>query len=356
MANEVPTTSVGSYPVAPDTSINAFLSANPGLDSRRHRRWLEGYYNTFTPMSKFSKINQQYESWKLSEMNKYDSLLKNWEAAYKSPYTQSELLEAAGYNRNWLQGASNSAVDTNTYSATPSEHQPQFVDRFSSGLGFAMQGIQAYTAIKDTMASADLKEAQAEQIRELTPYKLAQKFFDVMPQYSDWYGFDPGSQMSYFEASPGHGITMATPNSGAFALTGRNFQLQLRDLTLQNMRLRKEYLNFSNKEKKYVYDNILPIQKEITDLQRQYFQGNLDLLDYQKRAAKVRTEVVEKFSMKGAQQQFILGYVNAALKGVELGIDAFTSFKRLGLQEDIFEWGKGMDILKETGDMTGLGF
>ena len=221
------TTSVGNYPVAPDTSTGAFFDANPGY-SRKDMDLLVNGPRWETQAKRYARVKGAYDSWASRLSNQYDSDIKTWEAAYNSPYNQSELLEAAGYNRNWLQGSAGSQVGAgDQIGYTPSDSKPIMngpLDAFGAVAGTVLQGLQSYAQIKDTLASSRLKDAQALQINELMPFKAAQRYFDVLPHYSQWYGFSgmedaPG--ITHFQITPSSGIGIKTPD-----LKGTGFQTQ----------------------------------------------------------------------------------------------------------------------------------
>lgn len=302
----------------------------------------------FTPMSKYEKVNQDYASWKSRKLNAYDSAIKNWEAAYKSPYNQSELLEAAGYNRNWLQGAANSAVDASpSYGYTPSDAVPKVRnDPFEFFLGSAMQGIQAFSNIKDTLAGADLKEAQASQIRSLQPFKEALQYFKILPQYGNWYGFDD-NDMHYFETSPGHGVTITSPTPGSYGRQSLGLAFEGMQLAVDKSRLQKTYFDLNNKQQKYVNDNILPLKKELLDLEKDIMTHSKTAAEAEAAIAKKKKEIYERFGEKNAQQAYIREWFNMGTQALRLGLDAFTGIGRLRLGKGALDLGNRRESNRE---------
>lgn len=345
------TTSVGNYPVAPDTSTGAFFSANPQYDTKRYRDLLVNGARWETQAKKYAKVKSAYDSWAMKLSNQYDSDIKTWEAAYNSPYNQSQLLEGAGYNRNWLQGAAGSQVQAgNQIGYTPSDSIPvrnTGLDAFGQAAGLVLSGLEGFARVKDTLASSQLKEAQANRINELMPYDAVLRYFKALPQYNSWYGFDDPQDVHYFGTSPNAGITFQRPNMQG---VGPQMQKQAYDaMVLMNdiSTLKKTYFDFSNKEKKYINDNILPLRKELLDLEKDIMQHSKTAAEAEAAIAKKKKEIYDRFGEKTAQQAYIREWFNMGTQALRLGLDAFTGIGRLRLGKGALDLGNRRESNRE---------
>lgn len=108
-----------AYPVAPDTSRNAYdwyvyhQGGDVGMSPDQY-----GLGNTLDWWFSGAK-NRAYESWKLQQENVYNAALANYQSSLETPAANRAMLEAAGYNMNYSNDAASfkGAASPGTYTA-----------------------------------------------------------------------------------------------------------------------------------------------------------------------------------------------------------------------------------------------
>lgn len=350
MPTPKPTGSELRAPVAPDTSVGAFLAQNPQYES--DARWLYGSPQYVWQSKAHARINGAYDSWKMQLENKYAADKVDFENAYNSYQNQSDMLAAAGYNRNWLGSAPNNPSANYLPMSSEGPRQtgtPQITPLDS--LNFAAQASQmaldAYGRIADVKlkgAQTANMEAQAELTRAMTPFKLTKSYFDSLPDYLKWYGFS-GSDLDYFEPSKGYGVTFQGPAGDSI---GKTMMLNARDIQAQHLegiKLENEFQKLSNSEKEYVIKAIQPMQVELMRAQKK-LQLNLasesaartkihgetvGLVITQRQIAKLDKElkgtavqIANKYGLKGASQHYFMNWANLGINAAKTGLYGYS--------------------------------
>lgn len=345
-------TGVGPYPTAPNTSVQQFLNEHPEYTSggQGAQNWWSDIANAVSSGQDYPSVNvhyrdwlsfrRQYDDWVTGKTNSYNSLIKTWEAAQKSPLNQSELLESAGYNRNWLQGASNSAVE----SAPPSA---PVISRSGEGDADPTQGIfnilQMAQGITDTILStrqkvADINKTEAETsaMNQMLPFRMIGPYMKGIKEYNEIYG-SPRNDIEYFPITPTQGITFNRfPNTSYY-----NTMLSLRKDMMYTQELG---MRLNNQQRSQVVYTLLPLQVEISRLQKSLLHGHLSMQNFEKELREVTQPVLKKYGPKSIKQQFISNWVKLGVESsVQLGRMIFD-FRKFGLDF-------GLDWLKTTGEI-----
>lgn len=341
-------TGAGEYPVAPNTTVEAYFQANPQYDNSRYRTLLMKDKATWTWDEKdWSFIRSNYDKWVQDLNNNYLADVEHWKTRYQTPLNQSELLEAAGYNRNWLEGASNSApdiqaVEPSSGNAGINSYNP--AQNIFASLQALNSAIGSAASISDVMASVDLKEAQAQKIRQTLPFELSNRYFPILEKAKEHGLLRPEDEMYHFESVPGLGVDLYNGSPS-------NYFDTMMSLNKDVASLRKESINLSNKQKRWIIDTMNPINKRISELQEGLLQGTKTLQDYNVELEGIIQPLKKVYIPKGMKQNYWLTYVSAAGNLASQIGGLIAKFKGLGLQEDIFEWDKGMEWMRETGEI-----
>lgn len=349
-------------PVQPDTSVGAFIQENP--DWQGKERFLYGDPQWIWEQKDHSAINAAYDSWKQRKGNQYKADYEAFQNYYEGYLNQSEMLEAAGYNRNWLgssPGASSHPMDF-TPSEGPRHAQVQntpmeLLGAAAQTAGIALDLYGRLADVKVKNAQVDNVKAQTEFTRAMTPFRVVKSYFDSLPEYLKWYPDQAedatkfGGRLALF-GPPGNQVSyqIPVPDSQGRKMLGNmlDFQnLQKNALTLQN-----EYRRLSNKEKIFVNDSILPLQKVILDHQANILSGQESMQELEKAILQKKKEIYQKYGDKQAVQQYVNGWVNMALSTIRTGVDAYSSIRGLNLRGQDQAFGQNWTLFNDTGDLT----
>lgn len=331
------TTGVGPYPVAPDTSVDAFLNAHPVYNQDNYWRNLlqQQQRDWIWERDDFNEIHSLYDSWIMQQNNSYNALVKDWETKYNTPLNQSELLEAAGYNRNWLQGATNSTAAA----APPVEGgntggyaKPLgLADALINGISSVQSGIMNFLGMSQQLADLRMKDAQIENINANTAYveagiplrgsmeelnraniplKGSQKsYYDVRTEkeqvLTPYQMVGPYLQAVKEAANLGLGDNLVLPffDSSRFPLLDNSILLSgpasdsffrnMQNLMVANQKLENQGIRLSNEQKAIINKDFLPYQKKCLELQTKLMQGEITLQDYEKSISKANKEIID---------------------------------------------------------------
>ena len=354
MATPKPTGSSYTPPVQPDTSVGAFIQSHPEYSG--DERFLYGSPQYVWQADRHAKINAAYDSWKAQLDNQYNADLETYKVGLNSYVNQADMLEAAGYNRNWLGGAPELAQSG--MSPTPSDSPRQTgnpVNTPMQMLAFAGQSAGMALDLYGKLADVKLKsaqtqnvEAQAEYTRSMTPFKLVRSYFDSLPDYMKWYGTDLlNSGMGYFEpvAGSGKGITFQTPSPGSFGSSMLDLTKRFAELRNSGVELQNQYQALSNTEKEFVINAIQPMQVSLMRAQAALMRAQekvagkqLDILGFnkeiaaaEKRIREKEAEIIEKYGLKGAGQRYFSNWVNLGLNTVKTGVYTYGAIAGKGM-------------------------
>lgn len=350
-----PTGSSYTPPVAPDTSVGAFIASHPEYQGKE--RYLYGSPQWIWEQKPHAEINSVYDSWKAQLDNAYAQEMEVYKNGYNSYVNQSDMLEAAGYNRNWLGSAP--AATPSSYSFTPSENPRQTGNPVTAPMAFlgaagaaSNMALDLYGKIADVRlkgAQTDNLEAQAAATRNLLPFRLTKSYFDSLPEYMKWYGFGEGENMAYFQSGgPGQGITFQKPMPGSYGNRVMDYFLRFKELENQGKDLSNQFQALSNQEKSYVIKHIQPLQKiymrgqialaaaqrkaaiaqaNLSDNQSGYWYAQHQIMSVEQERRKLAKEMEEEklrifkeYGMSEAQQRYINNWVNTGLNAVKTGV------------------------------------
>lgn len=345
-------TGVGPYPTAPNTSVQQFLSEHPEYTngSSGGNKWWSDIANVVSAGQEYPALNvhyrdylsfrRQYDDWVNGKTNEYNALVKTWEAAQKSPLNESELLEAAGYNRNWLQGAANSGVD----SSGPIN---PMLSRSGEGSADPMASIfsilQQSQAIVDTvlearqkMADINKTETETETMQEMLPFRQIGPYMKGIKEYNEIYG-RPKGDFTYFPITPNSGITFNRwPEQSYY-----NTMLNLRKDMMYTQELG---LRLNNQQKSQVVHTLLPLQAEIYRVQKSLLDGQLSMQNFEKKLREITQPALEKYSPKMISQQYISNWV-------KLAVNSSVAVGRMIFDINKFGMNFGLDWMKSTGEV-----
>lgn len=159
-----------AYPVAPDTSYNAYMNSTA---SAGERSW---WNKTFGPMF---RNGQKYDQWKLQKENQYNSDVADFTNLYNSYANQKDMLESAGYNPNYqgMSSTAGSAGGPGSYTTPEGAGQINSNNALQSIIGLINTSIQLATGvsgigstiagIKNTSADTSLKQYDLTQMKPL---------------------------------------------------------------------------------------------------------------------------------------------------------------------------------------------
>ena len=321
----------GPYPVAPNTSVQEFMNTHPEYNGD----WWNtiagfeasgGMKNSLNPHYKdWSSFHIRYEDWKNKQLNAYNASLKDWETAQNSPLSNSEYLEAAGYNRNWLNGGVNNPVQTEPYAPIQSNTQP--VDPFGNVMGMVgsliqimQQGAQYY----DTLAGANLKQSQAARIDAISPLDQLVKELTGAEEYARIYG-DPENPLTgvgtHFLNS-GQMVQLALPDPQAYS--NRMLRLNLKAQGLQN-----SLRSLSVDEQRYYINQLQPLQKIWQEKINEYLQGTVDFQQMEKAVREASQSFLVEHSKDFALQKWLKGWVDIGSEFVGAISNIINPFKGL---------------------------
>ena len=344
-------TGVGPYPVAPDTSVAAFWAAHPELDSKHNRTLLAGGEGRSNEWFWNAKDAQQlinaYSQFVLQGQNQYNADVKNWETQYNTPLNQSELLESAGYNRNWLQGAANSNASASDY--FPSGGSPTVKDdpmgqigqmiNYTEGVLQSFLGFQKGEAEVDNLeASTNLLKEKAISEENMRPFRMAPLYYGALKSHNEMYGAP--NELFYQEFRPGVGITYQ-------GMPQQSFYNTMLSAKLAAAKLYNQGLQLNNSQKSYVRKTLMPIQYQIFNAQKKLFDGQLTLQGYDKALRQAVQPAMLKYAPKTPAQQYINGWINTGLNVFKTGADVLFNFKNLNRMLDF-------DLFKSDGDFSHL--
>lgn len=341
-------TNVGEYPVAPNVTVDQFLVNHPEYNNDRYRTLLmQQKANWITDEKDWNLIHSKYDSWVSDLNNAHLANVERWKTKYASPLNQSELLEAAGYNRNWLQGASGSMPDIQAVSPSPGDAGQNSFDP-AAHIFESIQGISAMVGqaaqIRDQLASADLKEAQATKTRQMLPFQMGQAYFPIMEGAKKHGYLTPSDEMYHFEAAPGYGVDLYNGSP-------QNFYDNYLRLQNEAYELHNKAQSFSNRQKDWIYQNINPINLSIAQLQKDLLDGNKTLQDYQLELEKIIQPARKKYAPKAIGQDYWLKYVDTVGDmAISIG-NLIAKFKGVGVAEEKLDWEKQKSWMYETGEV-----
>lgn len=344
-------TGVGEYPVAPDTSVNAFFSSNPDLDTKLNRKLLAGGEGRINEWSWLAPTAQNlinlYSQFVNNLTNQYDADKKNWETRYNTPLNKSELLESAGYNRNWLQGAVDSNATASDY--LPSGGSPTVKSdpmaqigemiNFSESVLNTFLGFQKGEAeIGNLQANTELLHEKAISEQEMRPFNMAPKYYGAMKLHNEMYG--SVNELFHMPFTPSSGISYQGIPSDSYY----NAMLQAK---LSAAKLYNAGLQLNNSQKSYVRKTLMPIQYQMATAQKRYLEGQLSFQQFDKELRQAVQPAMLKYAPKTPAQQYIQGWINTGLNVIKTGADIFFDFKNFNKYLDF-------DLFKADGDFSHL--
>ena len=263
--------------------------------------------NSLNPYYKdWSQFHMQYEGWKQQQLNEYNALLKDWEVAQNSPLSQSEYLEAAGYNRNWLNGSVNNPIETTPYAPIQSEQHP--VDPFGNIMGMVgslVQILQQGAQYADTIAGANLKQSQADRIDAISPLDQLLKELTGAEEYTRLYG-DPSNPLSgvgVHQLNSGQLVQLSLPDA-------QSYSQKLLRLNLSAQSLQNTLRSLSSAEQKYYLENLQPLEKIWQDNMNAFLEGSVDLQEMERDVRKASQEFLVSHSKDFALQKWLSGWAN----------------------------------------------
>ena len=354
-------TGVGPYPTAPNTSVQQFLNEHPEYTngSSGGNKWWSDIANVVSSGQDYPSLNvhykdwlsfrRQYDDWVAGKTLSYNSLVKTWEAAQKSPLNQSELLEAAGYNRNWLQGAVNSGVDaappvepvlsnSGQGNADPTQQIFQMLSFGESVLNSILSFQKGQAEIQNVQANTKLLNERAITEEEMRPFNIAPKYYKAMKEHNEMYGaFDELYHMPY---TVGSGITFQ-------GIPEDSYYNKMLDAKLSAAKLYYQGLRLNNHQKRYVLHTLMPIQKAMFDLQSKFMKGQLDLQEFDLGLRRVTQPAMLKYAPKMPAQQYIQGWLHTGLDFLKAGAGFLLNWKKFNTQLDF-------DLFKSDGDFGHL--
>lgn len=342
-------TGVGEFPVAPNTSVDAFLSSFPQYDTERYRNLLmQESPKWLTDERDWNFIRSKYDSWYTDLNNQHLATVERWKTKYQTPLNESELLEAAGLNRNWLQGAANSMpnvqpVDPGTHDAGINRFDP--AEQVMNGLQALTVALGQAAQISDVMASRDLKEAQAERINMSLPFDLSRKYFPILEKAKEHGYLSPSDEMYHFTPVAGQGVDLYNGMPGSYFDTVLGINQDI-------MTLRKGSMSLSNQQKKWIIDTMNPINERISLLQEELLKGTKTLQDYNVELEGIIQPLKKVYIPKGMKQNYWLTYVTAAGNLASQIGSIIAQFKGLGLKQDMLDFNKANAWFENTGEIT----
>ena len=344
-------TGVGSYPVAPDTSVNAFFSSNPHLDNKHNRTLLaggEGRNNEwFWNSSEAQNLINSYSQFVTNLNNQYDADKKNWETRYNTPLNQSELLESAGYNRNWLQGAANSNATSSDYmpsggsptvKSDPMAQIGEMINFSESVLNTFLGFAKGEAEVDNIQANTNLIKEKAITEQEMRPFNMAPKYYGAMKAHNEMYG--SVNELFHMPFTPSSGITYQ-------GIPSDSYYNNMLGVKLSAAKLYNQGLQLNNSQKSYVRKTLMPIQYKLSTLQRDYLQGQLSLQQFDLGLRRAVQPAMLKYAPKTPAQQYIQGWINTGLNVIKTGANIFFDFKNFNKMLDF-------DLFKADGDFGHL--
>lgn len=345
-------TGVGPYPTAPNTSVEQFLSEHPIYTSGSPggNRWWQDIANVVSAGQEYPALNvhyrdylsfrRQYDDWVTGKTNEYNALVKTWEAAQKSPLNESELLEAAGYNRNWLQGAANSGVEAyGPMESAVSRGGEGSADPTSSILSILQQSqavVDSVLNARQKVADINKTETETATMQEMLPFRQIGPYMKGIKDFNEIYG-RPTSDFNYFPITPNSGITFNRwPEESYY-----NTMLELRKDMMYTQELG---LRLNNQQRSQVVHTLMPLQAEIYRVQKSLLNGQLSMQNFEKELREITQPYLKRYSPKYISQQYISNWI-------KLTVDSSVAVGRLIF--DISKFGKsfGLDWLKDTGEI-----
>lgn len=355
-----PTGSSYTPPVAPDTSVGAFIASHPEFEGQE--RYLYGSPKWSWEADPHARINAAYDSWKAQLDNAYAQEMEVYKTGYDSYINQADMLEAAGYNRNWLGSAP--AATPSGYSFTPSDNPRQTGNPVTSPMAFmglagsaSNMALDLYGKLADVKlkgAQTDNLEAQAEATRNLLPFRLTKSYFDSLPEYMKWYGFGEGELSQFVPGHPEKGVTFQKPVPGSYGSQVMDYYLRFKQLENEGKDLANQFQSLSNSEKSYLLQHIQPLQKiylrgqialsaayrkaaiaqaNFSDTQSGYWYAQHQMLSVEQERRKLAKEMEEEklrifkeYGMNEAQQRYINNWINTGLNAVKTGVYTYGTF------------------------------
>lgn len=331
-------TGVGEHPTAPDTSIYAYMDENPVYSQTDGgRKWWYGIADYIANdmqvpalnihYKDWSALRGRYQQWKQQKENEYNALVKTWQTAQASPLNYSELLKAAGYNRNFLQGAAG-ATPTFSDDYHYSPQGPKGPDPFSDSASMLNDSVQGlvnaglvYLEAKDKEASANLKNAQAHQITSLLPYKKIGPYVAG----AKWY-----EQRHNDTHSPaGFGFSIDGDVIGYQPYDQASLFDNIMRLEMDSKDLKNQFNALSVEKQRYVNDQIMPIEVRLKALEEAVLQGKLTGVKLENELQELDNHLKSKYGEKNAEQEYILNWWEEGRKTVGTVADIVLGAKRL---------------------------
>lgn len=344
-------TGVGEYPVAPDTSVNAFFASRPDLDTKLNRKLLaggEGRTNEwFWLRDDAQNLINYYSQFVTNAKNQYDADKKNWETQYNTPLNQSELLESAGYNRNWLEGAANSNATSSDY--MPSGGSPTVKSdpmaqigemiNFSESVLNSILGFQKGEAeVNNLKANTNLLNERAITEQEMRPFNMAPKYYSAMKEHNEMYG--TFNELFHMPFTPSSGITFQGIPSDSYYNKMLTYKVNAAGLYNAGMQL-------NNSQKSYVRKTLMPIQYQMATAQKKYLDGLLTVQQFDKELRRAVQPAMLKYAPLTPAQKYIQGWINTGLDVIKTGAEIFFDFKNFNKYLDF-------DLFRADGDFGHL--
>lgn len=350
-------------PVQPDTSVGAFLQENP--DWQGKERYLYGDPQWIWEQKDHSAINAAYDSWKQRRENQYKADYEAFQNYYEGYLNQSEMLEAAGYNRNWLGSSPGAASHPMDF--TPSDgprralvqNTPmEMIGAAGQAAGMALDLYGRLADVKVKNAQVDNIKAQADYTKAMTPFRLTKSYFEVLPEYLKWYPGQAdwstlhGGGLASFGTDMNHQISFQVPHPDSQGRKMLNNVLAFQELQKSAASLSNEYRRLSVSEKNYANSYIQPLSFELMSLQKSLYEGQISMQDVEKAIKQKQKEIFERFGEKEAVQNYVKGWVDLSLAVVREGVNAYSSIRGLNLRGQDQSFGQNWTLFNDTGDMS----
>lgn len=314
-----------SYPgSAPDTSWQAYSdyvnSYAPGLHVPR----------AYTALAAWLTGKSNYATWSQNVLNDYNHQVEAYNAYASSPAGNREQLEQAGYNVNYSPGTVSQGSPLNYQIPDPGTGAAEAGGMVNGILQFvsAIQGFKMAAAniagknlenelLWKKISAQDIINKHLDDIQYWKGRNLAYKT-DFQQFQNEAYlysllkgepGFDPKSWGAYYRTTDGSHGTMYDLSRSEHGLAFQKATQELEALKTANQlrKTQESFLKMSEKEKKFVVDNIQGVQKELLEKQRDLLGGQVKFQPIQQRVWRNAQRV-----NMGSQ------VVNTTLQGIKL--------------------------------------
>lgn len=276
MAEQNPISPQTSYPVMPDTSLDAYYKAMNYPSGGVYRNGFLRYMrSTFGP-------DESYNQWRERLLNNYNSDINAYNAYITSLAGQRAMAEASGYNPAWLDTASGGSASPLDYQNVPdpAEQIPDSIGSFLSSIRNAMgiasgaQEITSKSLQNDILrATSRIKNAEAD---------VAEEYFrnrkDRLGFLSDWQSLLNDSELAerYSDLGDtvisynGHDYVINRDTSNGFISQKQRAEIDYRKEAKELAAAQRALSGLSAKEKQYYIDHIQPLIKDYTEGKKTY--------------------------------------------------------------------------------------